>query len=157
MAGNRFRSAVLVALVGGYGLINGLLAWGQSSSSTSTSSSGVSGSGASSRQTVHHVQVPDEDSPVQPAELTQAEAAIEKRNYVAAEPLLRKLVTRDPANFEGWFDLGFVENAMGNVDESIAAYRKSVAAKPDVFESNLNLGVFARGSATHANEPCCRR
>jgi len=153
MAGNRFRSAVLVALVGGYGLINGLLAWGQSSSSsssssspassssTSTSSSGVSGSGASSRQTVHHVQVPDEDSPVQPAELTQAEAAIEKRNYVAAEPLLRKLVTRDPANFEGWFDLGFVKNAMGNVDESIAAYRKSVAAKPDVFESNLNLGL----------------
>ena len=30
---------------------------------------------------------------------------------------------------------------MGNVDASIAAYRKSVAAKPDVFESNLNLGL----------------
>jgi Flp pilus assembly protein TadD len=27
------------------------------------------------------------------------------------------------------------------VNESIAAYRKSVAAKPDVFESNLNLGL----------------
>ncbi len=26
--------------------------------------------------------------------------------------------------------------------ESIAAYRKSVAAKPDVFESNLNLGLM---------------
>ena len=30
---------------------------------------------------------------------------------------------------------------MGKVEESIAAYRKSVAAKPDVFESNLNLGL----------------
>ena len=40
-----------------------------------------------------------------------------------------------------WFDLGFVENALGKLDESIAAYRKSVAAKPDVFESNLNLGL----------------
>ena len=27
------------------------------------------------------------------------------------------------------------------LDDSIAAYRKSVAAKPDVFESNLNLGL----------------
>ena len=29
----------------------------------------------------------------------------------------------------------------GKVDDSIAAYRKSVTAKPDVFESNLNLGL----------------
>src|ERR1035438_1373662 len=87
---------------------------------------------------VHHIQVPDEDSPAQPAELTEAEAAIEKKNYSGAESLLRKLVEHDPANYAGWFDLGFVENVLGKVDDSIAAYRKSVAAKPDVFESNLN-------------------
>ena len=34
-----------------------------------------------------------------------------------------------------------MENALGNLDASIAAYRKSVAAKPDVFESSLNLGL----------------
>jgi hypothetical protein len=34
-----------------------------------------------------------------------------------------------------------VENALGKLDDSIAAYRKSVAAKPDIFESNLNLGL----------------
>ena len=61
----------------------------------------------------HHIQVPDEDAPAQPAELTAAEAAIEKQDYAAAEPLLRKLVEQDPANYEGWFDLGFVENALG--------------------------------------------
>jgi predicted Zn-dependent protease len=82
-----------------------------------------------------------EDASAQPAELTAAEAAIEKKDYGAAEPLLRKLVDRDPTNYEGWFDLGFVENTLGKVDASIAAYRKSVAAKPEVFESNLNLGL----------------
>jgi tetratricopeptide (TPR) repeat protein len=92
-------------------------------------------------RSVHHIQIRDEDSPTQPAELTAAEAAIEKKNYSAAEPLLRKLVERDPASYVAWFDLGFVENALGKVDDSIAAYRKAVAAKPDVFESNLNLGL----------------
>ncbi len=94
---------------------------------------------SSSHRSVHHIQVPEEDA--QPAELTEAEAAIEKKNYPAAETLLHKLVEREPASYVAWFDLGFVENALGNVDESIAAYRKSVAAKPDVFESNLNLGL----------------
>jgi tetratricopeptide (TPR) repeat protein len=96
---------------------------------------------SSSRGADHRVQVPVDDSPTQPPELTRAEAAIEKRDYVAAEPLLRKLVEKDSASYVAWFDLGFVENALGKVDESIAAYRQSVAAKPDVFESNLNLGL----------------
>jgi tetratricopeptide (TPR) repeat protein len=96
---------------------------------------------SSSRRSSHHIKVRDEDSPTQPAELTAAEAAIEQNDYSAAEPLLRKLVEHDPTSYVGWFDLGFVENALGKVDESIAAYRKSVAAKPEVFESNLNLGL----------------
>ena len=94
---------------------------------------------ANSHHRGHHIQVSEDDAA--PAELTAAEAAIDKQNYAAAEPLLRKLVDRDPKSYVGWFDLGFVENALGRVDESIAAYRKSVAAKPDVFESNLNLGL----------------
>ena len=52
------------------------------------------------------------------------------------------MVAADPNNFQAWFDLGFVYNGLGNTQESIAAYRKSVAAKPDVFESNLNLGLM---------------
>src|SRR5258708_20790864 len=104
---------------------------GQSSTQFSSKSQG--------HRSGHHVKVPLEDS--QPEELTQAETAIEKENYAAAEPLLRKLVERQPANYVAWFDLGFVENSLGRLDESIAAYRKSVAAKPDVFESNLNLGL----------------
>jgi tetratricopeptide (TPR) repeat protein len=93
---------------------------------------------------VHHETIAEEVAA--PPELTKAEGLIDKRDYAAAEPLLRKLVSEDAfkndsANYVAWFELGFVENALGKTDESIAAYRKSVAAKGDVFESNLNLGL----------------
>ncbi len=91
-------------------------------------------------QTVRHHRVAEEDKS-SPLELTQAEAAIEKKDYAAAEPLLRHVLATDSSNYLAWYDLGFVYNALGNTQESIAAYRQSVAAKPDVFESNLNLGL----------------
>ncbi len=82
------------------------------------------------------------DDPSSPPELIQAETAIEKRDFVSAEPLLKKVVAQDPDNYAAWFDLGFLYNALDKTDDSIAAYRKSVAAKPGVFESNLNLGLM---------------
>lgn len=89
--------------------------------------------------TTHHVTVAESDDPS--PELTRAEDLIQKQNLAGAEPVLQKMVEHDPENYVAWFDLGFVENRLGKTDESIAAYRKSVAAKPDVFESNLNLGL----------------
>jgi tetratricopeptide (TPR) repeat protein len=103
---------------------------------TSSSKSGHRKTGASSG---HHVRV--EEEVAAPPELAKAETFIQKEDYAAAEPLLRKAIEGDPANYIAWFDLGFVENKLGKLDDSIAAYRKSVAAKPDVFESNLNLGI----------------
>jgi tetratricopeptide (TPR) repeat protein len=91
-------------------------------------------------KTVRHHKVTEQD-PNFPPELTQAEAAIEKKDYADAEPLLQKVVAANPNNYEAWFDLGFVYHAQDKSDNSIAAYRKSVAAKPDIFESNLNLGL----------------
>jgi tetratricopeptide (TPR) repeat protein len=99
--------------------------------------------GATSNQKAHHTTVAEEDAP--PPELAKAEALIQKQDYAGAEPLLRTVLKgdagNDPANYVAWFELGFVENGLDKRDESIAAYRKSVAAKPDVFESNLNLGL----------------
>jgi tetratricopeptide (TPR) repeat protein len=95
----------------------------------------------SSSKTVRHHKVAVDD-PSSPPELLQAESAIEKQDYVSAEPLLKKVVGQDPDNYAAWFDLGFLYNALGKIDDSIAAYRKSVAAKPSVFESNLNLGLM---------------
>lgn len=97
--------------------------------------------GSSSRHSGHRVRVQVEDDGAEPPELSEADKAIDKKDYATAELLLQKLVEREPSSYVGWFDLGFVENALGKVDDSIAAYRKSVAAKPDVFESNLNLGL----------------
>jgi len=77
-----------------------------------------------------------------PPELIQAEDALEKRDFATAQPLLEKVVAANAANYQAWFDLGFLYNALAKPAESIAAYRKSVAAKPDVFESNLNLGLM---------------
>jgi Flp pilus assembly protein TadD len=97
--------------------------------------------GQSTGQTIRHHKVADQDSSF-PPELTQAEVAIEKKDFATAEPLLKKVVAANPDNYQAWFDLGFVYNGLGNTQESIAAYRTSVATKPDVFESNLNLGLM---------------
>jgi tetratricopeptide (TPR) repeat protein len=111
----RTRVALLLAVLGG--------SW-------------LSGAG----QTVRHHKIAETDSSF-PPELILAESDIEKKDYAAAEPLLQKVVAADAKNYQAWFDLGFVYNAEGDSTNSIAAYRKSVAAKPDVFESNLNLGI----------------
>jgi tetratricopeptide (TPR) repeat protein len=92
-------------------------------------------------KTVRHYKVPVQDKS-SPPELAQAETAIGKRDFAAAQPLLQKALELDPNNYVAWFDLGFTDHALGKNDEAIAAYRKSVAVKPDVFESNLNLGVL---------------
>jgi Flp pilus assembly protein TadD len=98
-----------------------------------------SSSAAGKKSHRHRTTVAEEEGP-QP-ELAKAEELIQKRDYTQAEAVLQKLVASDPENYVAWFDLGFVENGMDRQQESIAAYRKSVAAKPDVFESNLNLGL----------------
>jgi Flp pilus assembly protein TadD len=85
----------------------------------------------------------------QPPEITRAEDAIQKNDFAGAETLLKRALDKDPNNYQAWFDLGFVLNRLARTDESIAAYRKSVAAKPDVFESNLNLGLML----VRANNP----
>jgi tetratricopeptide (TPR) repeat protein len=91
----------------------------------------------------HHKEVVEE----QPAEIAKAEDDIQKGDFSSAAMLLKKALERDPENkekwsYQAWFDLGFVLNRLGRADESIVAYRKSVDAKPDVFESNLNLGLM---------------
>src|SRR6266849_357092 len=77
--------------------------------------------GPYSSRSVRHTRVAEGVAP--PPELAQAEEAIQQHNYSAAEPLLRKVVEHDPASYVGWFDWGFVENALGKLDDSIASYR----------------------------------
>ena len=120
--------------VGSQELVAVPYAVGQSQTSSQSSSSQKS-----HRKPGRRTTVSEEESPA--PEITKAEELIEAKKYAEAELLLRKVLIDEPENYVAWFDLGFVENALGKADDSIAAYRKSVASKPDVFESNLNLGL----------------
>jgi len=105
---------------------------------------------AQTHTTVRHYKERIDDAP---PEIAQAEDAIQKNDFTGAETLLKKALDKDPNNYQAWFDLGFVLNRLARTDESIAAYRKSVTAKPDVFESNLNLGLMlARANNPQAEE-----
>jgi Flp pilus assembly protein TadD len=94
---------------------------------------------AQTHTTVRHYKERIDDTP---PEIAQAEDAIQKNDFTAAETLLKKAIDKDPKNYQTWFDLGFVLNRLGRVEDSIHAYRQSVAAKPEVFETNLNLGLM---------------
>jgi tetratricopeptide (TPR) repeat protein len=144
----QFAAALIVACVVGLacGQVANAPAAGQSQGSQPAQPPQAQDEGSSSSVhhkktsgSVHHTTVEEEVAPA--PELAQAEDLIQKQKFATAEPLLRKVVGDDPANYVAWFDLGFVENGLGKREDSIAAYRKSVAAKPDVFESNLNLGL----------------
>lgn len=104
--------------------------------------------------TVHHGKHVINDVTVdQPSDIARAEDAIQKNDFNAAEPLLKKALAAEPKNYQAWFDLGFVYNRLGREADSIHAYRQSVAAKPDVFESNLNLGLMlARSNSPEAEQ-----
>jgi Flp pilus assembly protein TadD len=106
----------------------------------------AAGGFAQTQTTVRHYKERIDETP---PEIAQAEAAIQKNDFPGAETLLKKAIEKDPNNYQAWFDLGFVLNRLNRADESIAAYRKSVAAKPDVFESDLNLGLML----VRANNP----
>jgi len=94
---------------------------------------------AQTHTTVRHYKERIDDTP---PEIAQAEDAIQKNDFTAAETLLKKAIDKDPKNYQAWFDFGFVLNRLGRVEDSIHAYRQSVAAKPEVFETNLNLGLM---------------
>lgn len=94
---------------------------------------------AQDTKTVRHHRVQETDQAA--VKINDAEAAISKQDYSSAETLLKDAIAASPENYLAWYDLGFVYHALGRSDDSIAAYRKSVAARPDVFESNLNLGL----------------
>lgn len=114
----------------------------------------VSLTAAQTHTTVRHrrVEQGDPDS----ARLTEAENDITKQDYASAEPLLKQIVANQADNYVAWYDLGYIYHALGRREDSIAAYRKSVEAKPDVFESNLNLGLALADSSQSEAETFLR-
>jgi len=97
-----------------------------------------------SHETIRHRRVEETDPAA--VKLAEAETDIDKQDYAGAEPLLKQYLEAHPESYSAWYDLGFAYHGLGKNEDSIAAYRKSVAAKPDLFESNLNLGLALAGA-----------
>jgi tetratricopeptide (TPR) repeat protein len=110
--------------------------------------------GQDTGKTIRHHRVQEQDPDA--SRLAEAEAAIEKRDYPAAEALLEAYLRNHDDNYAAWYDLGFVEHSLGKPDASIAAYRNSVERKPDIFESNLNLGLALAEQGRDEAEPFLR-
>lgn len=102
-----------------------------------------------STPTVRHHTVQEATAESSP-QVEQAEAAIQKGDYTTAHSLLEKAVASNPDDYLAWFDLGYVYKATSQFDKAIDAYRKSIAARPDVFESNLNLGILLARQGNNA-------
>lgn len=102
-----------------------------------------------SKPTIRHHRVAettnDESAPID-----EAETAMQEDDFPAAESLLKKVVDAHADDYRAWFDLGYVYNATNRTPEALEAYRKSVAAKGDVFESNLNLGILLARTGDNA-------
>lgn len=84
-----------------------------------------------------------------PPGIMRAESAMDQQQWPEAEAILRKLVAANAKDTRAWFDLGYVMHAQKNYPEAISAYRGAVAAQPESFECNLNLGVML----AHENHP----
>src|SRR4051812_38993966 len=85
----------------------------------------------STGKTVRHRKIEQQDPAA--AMLAEAETDLDKQEYASAESLLRKYLEAHSDNYAAWYDLGFTYHQLGKREDSIAAYRKSVSAKPDVF------------------------
>jgi Flp pilus assembly protein TadD len=83
------------------------------------------------------------------AGIVRAENAMDQQKWPEAEAILRKLVAANTKDARAWFDLGYVMHGQKNYHEAIAAYRGAVAAAPESFECNLNLGMML----AHENLP----
>jgi Tfp pilus assembly protein PilF len=79
--------------------------------------------------------------PTETTQVDEAETAIEKQSWERAESLLKDATEKNPKDYRAWFDLGFVYTSQDKTEQAADAYRHSVEAKPEVFESNLNLGI----------------
>ena len=95
-----------------------------------------------SHTTVRHRSVVTNESSQTAEQVSQAEAEIGKNNFVKAESLLQNALAQNPKDFQGWYDLGFVHDALNKPEEAIGDYKKSIELNPNIFESNLNLGLL---------------
>jgi len=68
--------------------------------------------------------------------------ALEAQNYPLAVQLLSQAMERDPQDFYAQFNLALAYSGLGQVEQAIDAYRKTLVLKPQLYEADLNLGIL---------------
>jgi tetratricopeptide (TPR) repeat protein len=76
------------------------------------------------------------------AEVADAEAAIVKSDWKAAEAKLGPWLAAHPADARALFDAGYVADAQNLLDDAAALYRRAVEANPQSFEAHAELGLL---------------
>lgn len=109
--------------------------------------------GPRSGVTVRKRSAPDAAENMAATAVSGAEAALEKKDYAAAETALKEAVRLDPKSYRTWFDFGVLYTATNRSADAIDAYRKCVELNPKLFEANFNLGVLlARAGSPDAEK-----
>ncbi len=103
----------------------------------------VAGFGQSSAQNTE-VQAPSAAATAQPVseEVAEAEAAIVKSDWKAAEARLAPWLAAHPADARALFDAGYVADAQNRLDDAAVLYRRAVVANPQSFEGHAELGLL---------------
>src|SRR5215469_10144108 len=102
----------------------------------------VDAGAAQSHTTVRHRRVETAENSPAAQQISEAEAEIAKNNFSKAESLLQSTLAQNPKDYRAWYDLGFLHDALNKHSEAVADYKKSIDLNPNVFESNLNLGLL---------------
>src|SRR4051794_37333538 len=92
-------------------------------------------------QSVRHHQV-ELASDIVSEPVAKAENAIGRKDYSTAESLLLGAVSHPADGYRAWFDLGEVYRLTDRPTDAVAAYKKAIAANPDLYEADLNLGML---------------
>ena len=85
------------------------------------------------------------------AQTREAESALEKQDYKAAEEKLKTLAAANPKDGRIWYDLGFAEERNGEEADAAKAYAAAIEALPGFAEPKVALGLLdARVGRTEA-------
>jgi predicted Zn-dependent protease len=85
----------------------------------------------------------DQTAPPPPAqEVLDAEAAIVKSDWKAAEAALKPWLAVHPDDPRALFDAGYVADAQNRLDDAAGLYRRAVDANPQSFEAHASFGLL---------------
>jgi predicted Zn-dependent protease len=76
------------------------------------------------------------------SEVAEAEAAITRSNWSAAEAKLSPWLAAHPTDARALFDAAYVADAQNRLEDAAALYRRAVEANPASFEARVEFGLL---------------